>query len=88
MSIIYSVQPESFKLNVNRKDGISHNGSFDSTHADLFSCRNSFAAFQILLQGTKRLCVGIGEEPWFSEYLDTQVVHLRHKGEFDGKLFG
>ena len=80
MSVLYSVQPESFKLNVNRKDGISHNGSFDSTHADVFSCRNSFAAFQILMQGTKRLCVCVGEEPWFSEYLDTQVVHLRHHG--------
>lgn len=83
MSVIYSVQPETFKLIVDRKDGISHNGSFESTHAEIFSARNSYAAFQILLQGTKRLCVGIGEEPWFSEYLDTQVVHLRHKGHLN-----
>ena len=83
MSVFYSVQPESFKLHISQKDGISHNGTFDSTHIDLFACRNSFAAFQILLQGTKRLCAGIGEEPWFSEYLDTHVVHLRHKGQLD-----
>ena len=32
MSVIYCVQPETFKLIVDRKDGISHNGSFESTH--------------------------------------------------------
>ena len=41
MSVIYSVQPESFKLIFDRKDGISHNGSFESTHAEIFSVRNS-----------------------------------------------
>ena len=41
MSVIYSVQPETFKLIVDRKDGISHNGSFESTRAEIFSVRNS-----------------------------------------------
>ena len=29
MSVLYSVQPETFKRIVDRKDGISHNGSFE-----------------------------------------------------------
>ena len=37
MSVIYSVQPENFKLIVDRRDGISHNGSFENTHAEKFS---------------------------------------------------
>ena len=37
MSVFYSVMPETFKLIVDRKDGISHNGNFESTHADIFS---------------------------------------------------
>ena len=35
MSVIYCVQPETFKLIVDRKDGISHNGSFESTYAKI-----------------------------------------------------
>lgn len=81
MSVIYCVQPETFKLIVDRKDGISHNGSFESTHAKIFSARNSYAAFQILLQGTQRICVCLNDDPWFSEYSDAQVVYLRHRGE-------
>lgn len=81
MSIIYSVQPETFKLVVDHKNGISHNGSFESTHVDTFSARNSFAAFQILLQGTKQTCICLNDDPWFSEYEEAQVVALRHKGQ-------
>lgn len=81
MSVIYSVQPETFKLIVDRKDGISHNGSFENTHAEIFSARNSYAAFQILLQGTQRICVCLDDDPWLSEYPDAQVVYLRHKGK-------
>lgn len=32
MSVLYSVQPETFKRIVDRKDGISHNGSFEKKH--------------------------------------------------------
>ncbi|MBR5569653.1 MAG: DUF4091 domain-containing protein [Oscillospiraceae bacterium] len=80
MSVLYSVQPETFKLIVDRKDGISHNGSFEKKHMDLLACRNSYGAFQILLQGTQRICVCLNDDPWFSEYPDAQVVYLRHKG--------
>ena len=86
MSVIYSVQPETFKLIVDRKDGIAHNGSFESTHAEIFSARNSYGAFQILLQGTQHLCVCLNDDPWFSEYPDAQVVYLRHKGELKPTL--
>ena len=81
MSVFYSVMSETFKLIVDRKDGISHNGNFESTHADIFSCRNSFGAFQILVQGTKHLCLCLNDDPWFSEYPEAQVVYLRHKGQ-------
>ena len=32
LSVLYSVQPETFKRIVDRKDGISHNGSFEKKH--------------------------------------------------------
>lgn len=81
MSVFYSVMPETFKLIVDRKEGISHNGNFESTHANVFACRNSFGAFQILVQGTKHLCLCLNDDPWFSEYPEAQVVYLRHKGQ-------
>ena len=85
MSVFYSVMPETFKLIVDRKDGISHNGNFESTHADIFSCRNSFGSFQILVQGTKHLCLCLNDDPWFSEYPEAQVV-LTDDMEFNHEL--
>lgn len=80
MPVFVSVQSESFKLAVKRDDGIGHNGSFHNKTVSIHACRNSFAAFQILLQGTKRLSVNLTEDPWFSEYQDSETVYIRHHG--------
>lgn len=80
MPVLAAVQSESFKLTVKKDDGISHNGSFQNKSAVLHTCRNSFAAFQILLQGTNRLSVNLTEDPWFSEYQDCEIISVRHCG--------
>ncbi len=81
MSVKISVQKESFKLIVSDDGSYTHNGAFESRFISLSACRNSYAAFQLLLQSPHRLCVGLTEDPWFSEYEDAQVISVRHRGE-------
>lgn len=80
MPLKVSAQNECFKLIVSKDMSCSHNGSFDTCEVSLTACRNSFAAFQLLLQNSQRMCISLTEDPWFSEYEDAQVISIRHKG--------
>lgn len=86
MSLQISVQKESFKLTVSEENGISHNGTFENQCVSLYACRNSYAAFQLLLQSPRQLCISLTEDPWFSEFEDAQVISIRHRGELEPVL--
>lgn len=82
MSAIVAVENEAFKLKINAADKTSHNFTSRSHCIALTACRNSFAAFQIVMQCTFRSCINLSDAPWFSEYSDASVLSVRH----DGKL--
>ena len=81
MSVVISAQNESFKLRINASDKTSHNFMPQSRGAKLTACRNSFAAFQLLLQCDFRSCIKLNDGPWFSEYSDAHVLTVRHEGQ-------
>lgn len=101
MSAIISVESEAFKLKIDSADRTSHNFRPRSRSIDLTACRNSFAAFQIVMQCDYRTCINLGDAPWFSEYSDAVVLSVRHDGDLtpeinhvgmymgdDGSLYG
>lgn len=49
MSAIVSVENEAFKLKIKADDKVSHNFRPRSRSVELTVCRNSFAAFQIVI---------------------------------------
>lgn len=81
MSAIISVESEAFKLKIDSQDRTSHNFRPRSRSIDLVACRNSFAAFQIVLQCDYRTCINLSDAPWFSEYSDAVVLSVRHDGD-------
>ena len=56
MSAIISVENEAFKLKMKAGDKTTHNFRPRSRSIELTVCRNSFAAFQIVLQCDFRSC--------------------------------
>ena len=82
MSVIISAENEAFKLRINAEDKTAHNFKPGSRSVDLSVCRNSFAAFQIVMQCDFRCCVKLNDAPWFSEYSDAGVLTIRHEGEW------
>lgn len=81
MSAIIAVENEAFKLRINAADKASHNFSSRSRSIEMTVCRNSFAAFQIVMQCDFRSCINLNDAPWFSEYSDASVLAIRHDGE-------
>ena len=82
MSVIISAENEAFKLRINAEDKTAHNFKPGSRSVDLAVCRNSFAAFQIVMQCDFRCCVKLNDAPWFSEYSEASVLTIRHEGEW------
>lgn len=81
MSAIISVESEAFKLRMNATNKTSHNFRPRSRSIELTVCRNSFAAFQIVMQCDFRSCINLNDAPWFSEYSDASVLSVRHDGQ-------
>lgn len=81
MRAIISAENEAFKLKINAANKTSHNFSSKSNYVQLTACRNSFAAFQIVMQCDFRCCIKLNDAPWFSEYSDASVLAIRHEGE-------
>ena len=81
MSAIIAVENEAFKLKIDAADKTSHNFSSRSRCIELTACRNSFAAFQIVMQCDFRSCINLNDAPWFSEYSDARVLSVRHNGQ-------
>lgn len=101
MSEIISVESEAFKLRINAKEKDDHNFRPRSRAIELTACKNSFAAFQIVIHCDYRVCVSLTDAMWMSEYSDANVLYLRHYGDLkpvmnhvglylgdDGNLYG
>lgn len=80
MSAIISVESEAFKLKIDGKEPSLHNFRPQSRSVELNVCRNSFAAFQIVIHCDYRTCINLGDAPWFSEYSDATILTVRHDG--------
>lgn len=81
MQTILAVENESFKLKINSSDKSRHNFVPRQHSADVSCCRNSFAAFQIIILCDGHACINLGNSPWFSEFYGAENIHVRHKGE-------
>ena len=81
MQTILAVENESFKLKINSSDKSRHNFVPRRHSADVSCCRNSFAAFQIVIMCDGHACINLGNSPWFSEFYGAENIHVRHKGE-------
>ena len=79
VNLMISAVNEAFKLKIS-EDEMSNNFSAQSKRVAIETCKNSSAAFQILLLGDSRTAVNLGEDAWFSEYEDVHNVRLVNEG--------
>lgn len=84
MQVIYSVENESFKLRIDESG--KHNFQPRKHRICLSGCKNSFAAFQIILQCDEKVCINVGQNSWFSEFDNMSNIRLAHEGLLRMKL--
>lgn len=82
MDTIFSLENESFKLKI-ESDNTAHNFVPKTRKIELTACKNSNAAFQMVLQSNMPTAVNLGQQGWFSELEDTYNIRLEHKGDLD-----
>ncbi len=85
MDTIFSLEHESYKLHINGDLG-GHNFVPKTRRIELSSCKNSTAAFQLLLQSDSITAVNTGSKPWFSELEDVSNIRISHRGELSVKF--
>ncbi len=85
MDTIFSLEHESYKLHING-DFSGHNFVPKTRRIELSSCKNSTAAFQLVLQSDSITAVNTGKKPWFSELEDVSNIRISHRGELSVKF--
>ena len=85
MNLMIGAENESFKLRVS-EDGKVSNFSPQSRRITIDTCKNSTAAFQMVLSCDCRTAVNIGEEAWVSEYQDVYNIRFVHDGALSVRL--
>lgn len=85
MDTILSLEHESFKLHLNG-DFTSHNFIPKTRRLELAACRNSSAAFQIVLQSDNTTAINLGNKAWFSEFEEVSNIRLEHIGDLPLKF--
>lgn len=73
---------EAFKLKIS-EDEKTNNFSAQSRRVAIETCKNSCAAFQILLFSDCRTAVNLGEDAWFSEYEDVYNIRFVNEGPLE-----
>lgn len=86
MQTIFAVENEHFKLQFKSEDNTLSNFSPRTRKIELNVCKNSFAAFQVVILSDEDTCVNVGEDPWFSELGDMNVLRLAHEGDLPATM--
>ena len=85
METVFAIEDESFKLCIS-DDFSKHNFVPIKRKAELIACKNSTAAFQVVVLSDTATAVNTGVHPWFSELEDVSNIRLVHIGELDATL--
>lgn len=85
METVFAIEDESFKLCIS-EDYSKHNFVPTKRKVQLSACKNSTAAFQIVILSDTATAINTGVHPWFSEIEDLNNIRLTHVGELDARL--
>ena len=86
MQVFFAAENEHFKLQFKSDDNTATNFSPRTHRIDLNVCRNSFAAFQIVVSMDEEASVNIGEDPWFSEIGSANSLRLAIDGDLPATM--
>lgn len=76
---------EAFKLKIS-EDEKFNNFSPQSRRVAIETCKNSSAAFQIVLFCDCRTAMNVGNDAWFSEYEEVYNVRFAHEGTLEAQM--
>ena len=85
METVFAIEDESFKLCIS-EDYTKHNFVPTKRKVELSACKNSTAAFQIVILSDTATAINTGIHPWFSEIEDVSNIRLAHSGELNAEL--
>lgn len=86
METLYAIEHESFKLYTNG-DFSKHNFVPKNKKINITACKNSTAAFQVVLLSDSITAINLGTDPYFSQTKGVTNIRLLHNGELSAQLF-